>query len=297
MLAIKIILQIAMAISGFLTIYIEHKWKDRRTKLYKRGLRVLISSMFGILCLSVYITTKDHNSNETEKRNLETSINEFQDKLSTANNSLNEIKTQFEPIASLAREKFPNLSETDAINNLKEDLGILNRQVAQNSQYNRLDMESKKPELTLIPNVLEWKKKTDDESNFNYQIQFKIGNIGKRTAHKVHEKIIMFFFNKKMELTHRFEPTNLLGDNFIIPVGHEGERLTGIITFAKPIEEIMDDGDVFVFIKYTYHDSLLGLDEKYQNVFVWHGFQRDGLKIKLARQEEYDFIVQSHINN
>jgi len=294
MLFIKIILQIAIAFSGFITLYLDHKWHSKPS-LHKKGFRILFGSMSLILVISVLLTVKDHNSSKNENEKLKSSIDKLQDSLSSTNSSIHELKAQFGPISDLARERFPSLSEDEAVKNLQEELIQLNEQVEENSYYNRLDLKSKKPEITLIPNVLEWKNNQEDKDGLKYHIQFKMGNIGNRTAHKVQEEIKVLFFDKNKSLIQTLNLENLFGNNVSIPAGHKGVRSTGTITFPKPFKQI-NQGHVIVYVRFDYQDALLGLEDKYQNIFVWNGFQNDKYKLRVAKQVEFDSIMKNYLS-
>ena len=147
MFYLKLVTQLVTGIGGLLTILLDYKWHDKRTKLFKRLRGSLIAITIFSLAIGIYITIQDDKDKNDE-------IKSLTNKLDSANNTLRYIKAsgdtlknQMNPFLELAKSKYPNLSNKVALDSLKNRIKKLDSSYFYNSiKVSQLDEKAKKLE-------------------------------------------------------------------------------------------------------------------------------------------------------
>ena len=121
MIWLKIGLQLLIGTLALLTVYIDYKWYDKRTKRFKIARNLLIVLTIVILSGSIFTTIKDHNLQEADKQYYKNKADSTATDLKIIIESGKKLNKQIEPFLEMAMEIYPNLPIEEALFELKRN--------------------------------------------------------------------------------------------------------------------------------------------------------------------------------
>lgn len=137
MIWLKILLQVAVGVSAFLTVFLDYKWYDKRKKDFKKGRKWLLSFTALAAIASVVVTYLDDIEQRKEREMQHEEINSLSQEISSLQDSLSSVKQigikldrQIEPFIKLATEKYPNLPIEEALKKVESKIEELQQKEA-----------------------------------------------------------------------------------------------------------------------------------------------------------------------
>lgn len=119
MLFVKILFQAGIGLTGLLALLLDHKWHDKRRKIYKKLRNVLIVSSILLLVMGVALIIVDEKEKNKEVATLT-------QQLTLIRENGDNLNRQIEPFLKIATDRYPNLTSEKALDSLKEDIQNLN---------------------------------------------------------------------------------------------------------------------------------------------------------------------------
>ncbi len=173
---IQIALQLALGLAALLAVYLDYKWHDKRTAIFKTGRKYLILLMICILVLSIFSTVQNERSQVRKSQFLENQLYSLKDSLYSIKQISNELSDKLDPIIEFAKNRYPTLSTEEAVGRIKNDLDSLGKKTKnlEDKEQGRrekelaiYDLKRTKPEfdieLAILPN----------DNSINFLIKFK----------------------------------------------------------------------------------------------------------------------------
>lgn len=177
----KITLQLLIGVSALLAIYLDYKWYDKRTKLFKRARNFLITTTIVSLLGSLAITTIEEKKQTIEKKQLTDNLSALRDSLATIKEIGLKLNNQIEPFLELAREKYPNLPIEQALRKLEEETKELQLKtdILEEKEITRNDKEIELVKLKRTPPDVNFELDLIDNDlliliKFNNEVPIKI---------------------------------------------------------------------------------------------------------------------------
>lgn len=165
-MAYKIILQLVVGIGLMLTLFLDYKWYDKRTKKIKVSRNVLLSITMIALLMSVFSIYIEEAEKKVEKIAYQKQIKSMVDSLSEIKSISFKMSQQLEPIIQLAKSRYPNLSTDDAMRMIKKELDSLQIRTFELEEINRSNL--------LETEKFEKLKRT--KPNFNCNLRLELDN-------------------------------------------------------------------------------------------------------------------------
>lgn len=249
-----------------------------------------------ILFAGIFVIISNNKKHKEDSKKLESKFKLLQDSLISSSNKLDSLRTQILPIISIAKEKYPNIPDGDALILLGSEIADLNDQIQVNNLYSKKEVESSRPELNICDGQVNWK--ILEGQSKTCQIQFEICNIGERTAFSVQERFLIIICKPNNEVIDIFYPPSEFGENVDIPKGMKINRTTGNLTSTSaktgltsfPLE--IKNRKIFFYLEYVYSDMVLEKLYSLIKVYDWEGFEKDGMKFNLSNNIDFKWVVE-----
>lgn len=142
-MAYKIILQLIVGIGLILTVILDYKWYDKRTKKFKTSRNTLLVLTLLALILSIINTYNDEVERNSEKIAHQKQLNNVIDSLSEIKSISFEMTQQLEPIIQLAKSRYPNLETGDALKMIKKEIDSLENRTLELEEINNSNLLEK----------------------------------------------------------------------------------------------------------------------------------------------------------
>ncbi len=182
----KIILQLLIGIGLILTVFLDYKWQDKRTKEFKISRNILFALTFLVLLISIKIIYDDETERSYEKIERQKQLNSMVDSLSEIKSISFALKQQLEPIIQLAKTRYPNLEPGEAWKMIKKDIDSL--------QNRTFELEVVNKNNLLEKTNFEKLKRTEPKFTCNLRLEIDKGEV---------YLTLQFDFHNEVPITYR----------------------------------------------------------------------------------------------